>query len=255
MSRLYPTDIEAVYPIRQVEIFPNGVYRIIRKCKGEIQSLSPPRGQIMKCSKTSLVRMMAILQSTDVEFNSMLTLTYPAPFPNDGLIVKADLAAFLQKMRRDKMGHYVWFLEFQKRGAPHIHFLLETDAIIPSTRTSIALYWADRISQAEWFLISAPIAEQNKIALKVVKVHLHSTAWFVLDSSEGAKRYGMKYAAKEKQKKVPKQFTNVGRFWGMSDGVKPETHIIDTEESEIRAHMLDKGYKAATWDYLPKYVW
>lgn len=253
--RLSPQEISAIFPVSQVEKFPNGVLRLVRKSKLQGMYIPETRGKIVKCNKNSLVRLMAMLQATSAEFFSMMTLTYPRFWPKDGKVVKADINAFLQKMRRDNMGTYVWFLEFQRRGAPHVHVLLQAEEITPKMRADFAFYWAHRLVTSEWFVGDCPIGEYTKHAVNVVKVHMHPKSWFVLQSAEGAKRYVMKYAAKEKQKSVPKAYRNVGRFWGMSRDVTPESHIADVTEPEVREYLKRHGYKAAEYEVLPKYAW
>lgn len=44
-------------------------------------------------------------------------------------------------------------------------------------------------------------------------------------STDGAKHYAVKYAMKMRQKRVPKLYRNVGRFWGHSRRVKPKPFI------------------------------
>ena len=55
----------------------------------------------------------------------MLTLTYPADFPMDGLLVKNHWRRFRQWMVRNGGKTGLWVLEFQKRGAPHFHIFLQ----------------------------------------------------------------------------------------------------------------------------------
>lgn len=245
-----------IYPIVQAECYGNGVYQLIRKCKGTLQMIIPERGKIRRCTKSSLLRLMAIMQSTEVRFKSMLTLTYPAIYPDDGEDVKKDISALLQKFRRMRLGEYLWFLEFQKRGAPHFHILTELDVITPKLRADIGLYWAGRIAQSDW-LFNKHLEADDYIrhVNNAVKVATHDKSFELLRDADSAKKYAMSYASKERQKTVPKQFKNVGRFWGASDGVKPETVTIDTSEEEIRAFLLAAGYKVADFLDLPKYIW
>ncbi|GAG62416.1 unnamed protein product, partial [marine sediment metagenome] len=64
--------------------------------------------------------------------------------------------------------------------------------------------------------------------------------------ANGAARYAVKYASKMRQKRVPPDFRNVGRFWGHSDDVKPvPRETIQCTEDDVRE--LLKG-----WDYAPR---
>ena len=135
---------------------------------------------------------MAIAQATDVEFRSMLTLTYPRQFPKDGHIVKKDLNALLQKVRRNIEGEYLWFLEFQTRGAPHIHLLLTGKDISPRKRTDYGFFWAGRIAQSDWFVGRFhDEAAYQKDVMNCLKVACHPESWQLLENSESSKRYLM----------------------------------------------------------------
>lgn len=159
------------------------------------------RGKIEELSKRSLLRMLHELRNSPVEFVSMGCLTYPREFPADGRIVKRHLNAFLVEFRRRFPGaDYAWFLEFQERGAPHLHFF----ATVRPDRKWLA---------STWFRVVASGDERHLRA---------GTSWDVLRVKDGALRYAAKYAAKAGQKIVPEGFANVGRFWGCSRNVKAE---------------------------------
>lgn len=56
-----------------------------------------------------------------------------------------------------------------------------------------------------------------------------------LRSARGGAFYAVKYAMKMKQKAVPRDYRNVGRFWGNSRGVKPEPEkTLQCTEDDIR---------------------
>lgn len=253
--RLTPELFDKVYPIVQVEVWGKGVYKIIRKCRGTIQSDIPKRGTIKMISRKSLIRLMAMMQATDVKFWSMLTLTYPRFFPDNGHQVKQDLNALLQKYRRDALGNYVWFYEFQERGAPHIHILSEVGVITPAMRVIYGLYWTERIATAVWFEKKCPEKDYNREVLKIAKVACHPASWERLKNTDGGRNYVMKYAAKEKQKTVPVQFRDVGRNWGASREVMPPKKVIDVTAEELYEYLDREGYEVANWDLIPKYVW
>jgi len=66
-----------------------------------------------------------------------------------------------------------------------------------------------------------------------------------LRKQDGARRYAVKYAGKMKQKHVPKDFRNVGRFWGCSRAVVPAPEAeVQCTEDDIRG--LLEG-----WEYAP----
>ncbi len=212
------------------------------------------RKEIKKMTKASLIRLMFVIQCTEANFMSMFTQTYPKHFPRDGKIVKTDVNCIANKFREWGLT-YLWFLEFQRRGAPHIHWLLNTGAITPRLRASFGLFWTMRIANSEWFLDSCPSAVYSQEVLKMAKFNINEKAWEVLRSPDGARGYVMKYASKEKQKRVPSHFENVGRFWGSSRSVMPEGVEFDTCESEIEKWLIEHNHPAASWELAPPYVW
>lgn len=97
----------------------------------------------------------------------------------------------------------LWFLEFQKRGAPHIHLMI-FNCDIPvykrvSLREWLGLAWAE--------IVGNPIEEEfNKHVKAGTKIEKMRKRHF---------GYAMKYASKMEQKQVPSEFKKVGRFWGV----------------------------------------
>jgi hypothetical protein len=126
------------------------------------------------------------------DFVAFVTLTYPACAPKSGLVVKAHFRALVERGRRAglmKNQSWVWWLEFQERGAPHIHFL-STGWI---GKQWIAQSWAD------------VTGGDARVATRIEGLRTPAAA--------GA--YAAKYASKQVQKVVPEEFIDVGRFWGV----------------------------------------
>lgn len=184
-------------------------------------------------SKKSRRRLAFVVNNTNVVFRTMITLTYPKEFPCDGKDVKKHLNAFLVWCRRRfARPSYVWFLEFQKRGAPHIHVLL--DWPMPQTKAARCLMYGE-VSQ-KWYAIVGS-ADPRHLRAGTRCEHIRKV--------DGAARYCLKYCYKMKQKCVPQAFRNVGRFWGCSRDVPPkEPQIIPIDEGSVRAIIAD-------WDYCP----
>lgn len=247
--------IDVLMPIEQVVSLGNGVYETIRKRTVKLQGKRPIRGDVRMCSKKSLLRLMAVLQATPINFRYMYTLTYPKYYPKDGDIVKKDLNAILQKMRRDNAGQYLWFLEFQTRGAPHIHILIDRPTVTPRFMAEYGLYWTGRMCLSEWFIEQCPEEDYNKNVIRTAKFQTNANCWDRLVDPEGAKRYGMKYASKEKQKSVPRHYKNVGRFWGASKDVLPDKVTLDVAQDEFEEFLKKRGWDAEAWAYTPKYIW
>jgi hypothetical protein len=195
------------------------------------------RGKIEFLSMKSRRRLALLAGNSDVIFRSFVTLSYPAAFPCDGLLVKRHLHAVLAALRRKCPGlSYLWFLEFQRRGAPHLHLFLS--AALPSplgemkrgsgrVRKSVKVHWPwqDWLA-SRWFEI---VGSGDPLHLKA------GTAWEAVEKPDGAARYISKESYKTWQKQVPAGFQNVGRFWGCSRDVSaPVSRQVFCSESDMR---------------------
>lgn len=184
-------------------------------------------------SKKSRQRLAFVANNTNVVFRTMVTLTYPKDFPADGKRVKKHLNAFLVWCRRRfDSPSYIWFLEFQRRGAPHIHLLIDTPT--PQHKAGRCLLYGE-VAQ-EWYnIVGSDDPKHLAAGTRVERIR----------KPDGAARYCLKYAYKMKQKCVPELYRNVGRFWGCSRDVKPtQPRVIPMDEGSVRAVIVD-------WDYCP----
>jgi hypothetical protein len=137
-------------------------------------------------------------------FTSMLTLTYPRVFPNNGKDVKRNLNQFLVELRQKIPGVSVlWFLEFQRRGAPHIHILIRGARVWRPMQLWVSKTWYRICGTGDLRHLAA--------GTRLERVR----------TPNGARNYCVKYAHKMQQKVVPRDYRNVGRFWGHSRDVKP----------------------------------
>lgn len=151
----------------------------------------------------------------------MLTLTYPADFPEDGELVKRQLHSFFVWLRRHCEQHAIgtefqgvqfsafWFLEFQKRGAPHIHIFITH----PAKHQAVAFRWFNGVG-----------SDDDRHLRAGTRIE------WLKKGRAGVIAYASKYAAKQSQKVVPEWFDNVGRFWGVR-GCR-ETVSADTMTDE-----------------------
>jgi len=256
--------INTCYPIVKIEKYKNGCYKLVRKSILQECYLPEQRGKIMSFSKKSLANLIFTINATDVEFNSMITLTYPKDFPANGASVKEDLRVYLQWVQRRYKTEVLWFLEFQQRGAPHFHILTQVNELNPSMRVDAGMCWVRRIIEADWFM--ACFREYNNgtqmafnyqdyklEVLKIAKVNLHDTFWELAKSENGMRNYAAKYASKMYQKEVPENYLEVGKFWGKSKGVDLNPFAVsDTCEDDIRKWLEDSGHKTQDWEVLPK---
>lgn len=181
------------------------------------------KGQAIKEYTTnSMKRLAFVANNTQIKLSIMITLTYPDEWPCDGKIIKAHLNKFLNSLRRKGI-EYLWFLEFQNRGAPHLHLLI--DQFIEHD------YVAKR-----WFKIVDSKQEKHlKAGTRVEK----------LRTIDGGARYATKYAYKLKQKIVPEKFQNVGRFWGHSKSVEPVAVAVHVDATVAEVLDYSEGNTAA----------
>lgn len=80
--------------------------------------------------------------------------------------------------------------------------------------------------------------------------------WEEIKTPDGAKKYVTKYALKPKQKQVPKEYQNCGRFWGCSKDLIPQVkdHYY-AQEREVRELLRLANHPLSDAEYLPKLVW
>jgi len=161
---------------------------------------------------------------------AMVTYTYPREFSTDGLLVRRHREAMKMRITR-KWGppKGAWVLEFQKRGAPHLH----TYVGLPDVPEDVFLAWAKRA----WYEIVG--SEDWRHLYQGVDVRRA----FYGRAEENARRvadYFWRESGKLEQKQVPEEYVNVGRFWGYW-GLRPQverTSISVHEWVEMRRLML-----------------
>lgn len=233
-----PFGLRPIGNVTGIEIYRSDV---VVKRKG----YAPPvkdrtRAPIREFSKKSRQRLAFVANNTECEFKTMITLTYPRAFSKDGREVKRHINHVLIWLKRDVGKESIlWFLEFQRRGAPHIHIL--STMRWPSNRDTIRAF-RFRLSSAWYRIVGSGDTR-----------HLYAgTSSERIRKRDGARHYCVKYASKMRQKIVPKLYRNVGRFWGCTRDVppKPLTEIRCTED-DIRGVM--EGSKYAPREDRPVY--
>jgi hypothetical protein len=181
-------------------------------------------------------------------------------YPVDGRMVKRSLNAFLVGYRRSFPQKYFWFLEFQKRGAPHVHIFSQVRNPSDGHRARAADLWlsAQKLSliQDRKFTRLSDGKELN-LPYTVYEQHIRPKVWESFRSEDGAIRYAAKYALKTYQKEVPKAYRNVGRFWGASrftELKQPDYVVVGIKEQDVRdlaARFLGREFDM---DYLPRFL-
>ncbi len=195
-------------------------------------------GRITEFSFRSRYRLLHTVKNADCDFHTMATLTYPAEFPASGRIVKGHLKTFFKRLLRQWPGvQGVWFLEFQRRGAPHFHVLLSLKLwevgelverkrhfrgqtkifrTVPEIQEMVSRWWFEIVGSGDEKHLRAGCAVEQ------------------IEEQDGALRYAACHASKPHQKDVPEGFEDVGRFWGVVGGVHASClEVIPCETEEI----------------------
>jgi len=169
------------------------------------------RGEIREFSRKSRRRLQMQANRLRWEPAMMTLLSFSDDFPRDGHVVQRLVNAWLTAARREGCGHYVRFLEWQRRGAPHIHVVFEHDLGVASRR-KLAAVWARLLVKH----LGIGVAQ----AARVRRFHANVMNWQGPRSSpDGLVRYALKYASKScYQKVVPDGYVNPGRWWQTSRG-------------------------------------
>lgn len=229
-SILYRERGETTY---QLEVSPHSL--IIKKkvfLPPIRKSQIPTRDAIVEYSMKSRKRFFEKLLTIDweaipTETIKEITLTYPAIYPKDGEVLKSHLHAYSKRVKRfcrDFGGvSFIWKMEFQKRGAPHYHLIIVTAREIPIEvlRKWALESWSDLVSK--WIKKQEDYTEEEMENA----IELHKKAGIEADgvrkSKQGLISYLVWYIhkgsykgkAKEYQHEVPKEYQNVGRWWGI----------------------------------------
>lgn len=257
--RLPPEDVNRIYPVKSVEFYGKGVIKVNRESLLS-QGDTPPGGgkkPIRYLSAKSRSYLAFVVAATEVEFHSMLTLTYGDPYPVDGQVCKAQLNTLLTTLRNTTPDFsYLWVIEFQQRGALHYHILTNVNSPGKLQRESVAYKWARISSPSRWSSNTSEAINEAYIA-NTYKVHKHKKAWETLREADGAAKYMTKYALKAEQKVVPESFSNVGRYFGYSRNVvtsarQPVTMVLDTDALQLLLEV--DGHQTKSWGVIPKHL-
>lgn len=267
---LTPEQVDSLYGIKKIVFYKNGLV-VERGQRYPMKQFRPtPRKGVYEMSKKSKLLLTHIVANSDIKFSSMFTLTYGDFFiPYNGKELKRQCNVFLTSLRKRFDCEYVWFLEFTKKGRPHLHVI---NTIVPNfwDREWLGQKWA-KISVVDYatrllnertpadIRIEVPIDQDVVLdeARKVNRVHTHKKCWEAIYKADGAQRYCLKYASKEEQKLLPIGFENVGRFWGTSRRVKPipiASLEIGETMSEDRVREIISETFVGQFELIPKYI-
>jgi len=160
------------------------------------------RGVIKELTRAAVGRMKLHFRNAPEEAHrAILTLTYPKDYTSSGKEVKRQLDLIKRWLKRHGVKSGSWFLEFQRRGAPHFHCYLNTYPM--GGVGAVSLAWYNIVGSGDPKHLAW---HQGKLSGRPC------LEWFRVPHAASA--YASKYATKQEQKEVPAEYQDVGRFWG-----------------------------------------
>lgn len=152
----------------------------------------------------------------------MVTFTYPAVFPTDGRVVKAQWdRLYARWVRHYGVPEGMWKMEFQGRGAPHFHVFVGLPEAEDELRAWLLTAWYESVGSGdERHLYNG--------------VDISRWRWGTLGQNAGKigeyfARHGAK-GWKSYQNQLPEGFTSPGRWWGVwgkSEGFVPVEEVYE----------------------------
>ncbi|WP_230983389.1 rolling circle replication-associated protein [Mycolicibacterium senegalense] len=203
-------------------------------------------------SRSAMCRTFAELDYTPLvesgRVPAMVTLTYPGDWEvvaPDGASVKRHMVLWRKRFQREysEPARYIWKLEFQRRGAPHIHLWM-TPPISPGRSGRGFAQW---LSETWAHVVDHPDAEQKA---------RHRLAGTAIDVRNGLRArdpkrlaiYFTKHSSpnlngdKEYQHVVPELWRQPGRgpgrFWGVYGLKKAVTVVEVTQDAYLAARRI-----------------
>lgn len=264
MPYFTPDQINSFFPIMGFVKYNGGIV-LRRGCNLNLNrgSYLHERKKITVVSKRSLAKLALLVRGTSVQFRSLMTLTYGANFPLSGRIAKRNLNHFLIASKRAFGSfEYIWVLEFQSRGAVHFHVACTLDEPNELQRGVFANIWSDISTPYTWLYtaIEPPYGpKQSREVLFTNEAvrwqHMRPQHWEKVRRGDSLSHYFAKYTMKIKQKKVPDHYSDVGRFWAASGGVRlPDGVVFHGRESDVRGLLALHGRAAHRWEVLPQII-
>jgi hypothetical protein len=249
--------VDYIPDVSGISVYKHGTVRVLRGRSGVGSTGGGgggQRGNIYKMTRKSVNRLMFVLRETDMALESMMVLTFGSVYPTSGKLAKASVNRWLSWLRYRRPDlRYIWVMEFQRRGAPHFHVLLN-HRVVENQRELYSGRWA---SAALSGLVSRESEDYQKLWMDIFRVHKFRKQWQNSRERDGIVRYMSSYLAKSYQKEIPRDYGDVGRWWSSAKGVADiepvETYEI--KEEAVRDYLLAVNSPLASWDFLPKYIW
>lgn len=224
---------------------PVGAYHVERRRSGyslgwhrnyQTKPVLTTRGEVSAFSAASRRRLSRYIGNCRAQYRYLGTLTVRDWSP-DGSVFKGQLDRYLVWFMRaqkrvakglKRAGHdpkrssILWWLEFQARGAPHVHFIYTERVPWKAAAAAWARFIAD------------PSAESSATRFEKIR------------DPQSMPAYLGKYAAKWEQKEVPEQYHQVGRFWGVRGYRKTAVATIIVKSGELQRQLEVELHRAIT---------
>lgn len=193
------------------------------------------RGVITDRSSKSRKKLSFTVANTATPIIGMIVLTWRNA-PVDGKSVKKNLTDFFDALRRQwgKQIEWLWWLEFQDRGSPHIHIITSG-----SIHDELDGRWQERskrgVKTTRWIYTGQHVDWMAEKWMRIIGMEEDEASrkfnlggiWERFETPDGAARYCAKDAWKPYQTKVPKEYSDVGAWWHRSRGF--ETPVMISE--------------------------
>jgi hypothetical protein len=241
--------------IEEIRKTSRGGALTIYRTNGELPDKAGIKKEITEFSESSRKKLAFYASNAAISWKSMITLTYARNYPACGMVCKRNLNSFLTYARKLLPGvRYLWFLEFQKRGAPHFHILL-SENYDKEISVNLAESW-----------INLSTREDDKEDARYMKFIIWFNSdkrkvpgcdgcqfWQSAKSSGGLSHYAVKYATKLDQKTVGKNYVSVGRFWGCSRKLIEYVEVLEFGEFAKQPNVGDV-FPNKPLKGIPKYI-
>jgi hypothetical protein len=265
MLDLTTDQINSLYPVIGARLYRGGIAVLrLNLSPWEGSKQKPERGKVTRLTRKSLINLAFLATTNASTFRTLITLTYGVNFPTKGATVKKHLNRVLTRLRQVYGDlDYLWFLEFQGRGAPHVHVLASLRPPDDGERHWLADLWARISNDGHNWPYSSVRFYRGKIrrhhsltTMGAVRYeHCKPEVWEEIRAKNGAARYVIKYATKPRQKKIPLNYQDVGRWWGASRSVTlGDYEVVTGSEGQIREYLTLRGRDMGGYDLLPKYI-
>lgn len=170
------------------------------------------RGEVAEFSRGSALRMRRYLQECSANYRYMGTLTVGRSWTDDpaafraavdrwlGYALRSLRAAHLAAGLSAESASIFWFVEFQERGAPHLHIFYT----LWMHWEPLARKWHDLCERFE-------LCGRDETSFWKTSTRFET----LRRGYRGTIAYATKYARKTEQKQVPENYPWRGRFWGV----------------------------------------